>query len=146
MSLEAQAATTWTVCANGCDYSSIKAAIAASTTLDGDTLASAVGVYTEAGITVAKSLTLQGEDADTTMVQAAATRDTATDRVFTIPSGVTVTLRDLTVRYGHAAESDGGGLANNGTLTLTHSTVSNNTAGDHGGGLLNGGGSHIWAR
>jgi hypothetical protein len=41
-----QAATTWTVCASGCDYMSIKAAIAAPTTLDGDTLAIAAGIYT----------------------------------------------------------------------------------------------------
>jgi len=53
-----QATTTWTVCASGCDNSSIKAAIAASTTLDGDTLAIGAGTYTEAGIHVDKSLTL----------------------------------------------------------------------------------------
>jgi hypothetical protein len=35
-------------------------------------------------------------------VQAATTRDAATDRVFLIPSGVTVTLKDLTIRYGRA--------------------------------------------
>jgi hypothetical protein len=40
------------VCASGCQYTSIKAAIAAPTTLDGDTLAIAAGTYTEAGITV----------------------------------------------------------------------------------------------
>ena len=111
MSLGAQAATMWTVCASGCDYSSIKAAIAASTTLDGDTLAIAAGTYTEAGITVDKSLTLQGEDAATTIVQAAASRSAATDRVFTIPSGVTVTLQDLTIQYGKPVGS-GGGLLN----------------------------------
>jgi hypothetical protein len=42
-----QTATTWTVCASGCDYTSIKAAIAAPTTLNGDTLAIAAGVYTD---------------------------------------------------------------------------------------------------
>src|SRR5215211_5194295 len=75
VSLRAQAATTWTVCASGCDYMSIKSAIAAPTTLDGDTLAIGAGTYTEAGITVDKNLTLQGEAAATTIVQAAATRD-----------------------------------------------------------------------
>jgi hypothetical protein len=72
VSLGAQAGTTWTVCASGCDYSSIKAAIAAPTTLDGDTRAIAAGTYTEPGIVVNKSLTRQGEAADTTIVQAAA--------------------------------------------------------------------------
>src|SRR6266545_4840431 len=89
----AQAATTWTVCASGCDYASIKAAIAAPTTLDGDTLAIAAGTYTEAGITVDKSLTLRGERAATTIVQAAASRSEATDRVFTIARGVQAILR-----------------------------------------------------
>jgi hypothetical protein len=130
------AATTWTVCASGCDYSSIKAAIAAPTTLDGDTLAIAAGTYTEAGITVNKSLALQGEAAATTIVQAAVTRGTATDRVFTIASGVTATLQDLTIRYGRAIRGEGGGIRNDGTLTLTQSTIRGNTASD-GGGLIN---------
>jgi hypothetical protein len=134
----AQAVTTWTVCASGCDYASIKAAIAAPTTLDGDTLAIAAGTYTEAGIMVDKSLTLQGEDRATTIVQAAATRDAATDRVFTIASGVTVTLQELTIRYGHTAGL-GGGVHNAGTLTLSHSTVHSNKAHPDGGGVYNAG-------
>jgi hypothetical protein len=133
--LKVQATTTWTVCASGCDYSSIKAAIAAPTTLDGDTLAIAAGTYSEAGIAVNKSLTLQGEDVATTIVQAATSSGTAPDRVFTIPSGVHVNLRELTIRYGHVNNS-GGGLSNLGTLTLAHSTVSGNIAAE-GGGLSN---------
>jgi hypothetical protein len=138
------AATTWTVCASGCDYTSIKAAIDAPTTLDGDTLAVAAGTYTEPGIAVDKSLTLQGEAAATTIVQAAATRGTARDRVFTIPSGVTVPLQALTIRYGSVGGQDyppayGGGLYNSGnsTLTLTQTTVSDNFAFTAGGGLYN---------
>jgi hypothetical protein len=140
LSLRAQAATTWTVCASGCDYASIKSAIAAPTTLDGDTLVIAAGTYTEPGIVVNKSLTLQGERAATTIVQAAASKGTATDRVFTIASGITVTLRALTIRNGHADR--GGGLYNEGTLTLTHSTVRHNAA-RYGGGLYNGYGSRL---
>jgi hypothetical protein len=130
-----QAATTWTVCASGCDYRSIKAAIAAPTTLDGDTLAIAAGIYTEPSIIVDKSLTLQGEGAASTIVQAAATRGTATDRVFLIPRGVSVTLKDLMIRYGHSGA--GGGIKSHGTLTLTQSTVSSNTARYSGGGIRN---------
>src|SRR5262245_6850174 len=100
-SIRVHAATAWTVCASGCDYASIKAAIAAPTTVDGDTLAIAAGTYTEPGINVTKSLTLQGEEATSTIVQAAATQGAATDRVFAIPGGVTVILADLTIRYGH---------------------------------------------
>jgi hypothetical protein len=147
VSLGAQAATTWTVCASGCDYASIKSAIATPTTLDGDTLAIAAGTYTEAGITVNKSLTLQGEDAATTIVQAAASQSAATDRVFLIPSGIAVTLQNLTIRYGRTpagrngrtpADNFGGGLYNGGILTLIHSTVHATTA-IFGGGLYNGG-------
>ena len=154
------AATTWTVCASGCDYTSIKAAIAAPTTVDGDTLAIAAGTYTEPGIVVDKSLTLQGEAAATTIVQAAASPGQAPDRVFLIPSGVRVTLQALTIRYGHAfgggiysvgtlalidstvRGNSGSGVVNTlgGTLTLTHSTVSGNRASfslRYGGGLYN---------
>jgi len=137
VSLRVQAATTWTVCASGCDYSRIKAAIAASTTLDGDTLAIAAGTYTEAGITVDKSLTLQGERAATTIVQAAASRSEATARVFTITRGVTVILRALTIQHGNTV-GEGGGIHNSGKLTLNRSTVRDNTA-DSAGGIYNSG-------
>src|SRR5262245_42269087 len=102
------AATTWTVCASGCDYGSIKAAIAAPTTLAGDTLAIGVRTYTEPGIVVNKTLTLQEAGAASTNVQAAATQGAASTRVFTIPSGVTVSLQAMTVRYGHAFDVGGG--------------------------------------
>jgi hypothetical protein len=123
----AQTATTWTVCVSGCDYASIKSAIAAPTTLDGDTLAIAVGAYTKGDITVMKSLTLQGEDAATTLVQAAETPNTAPSRAFTIPRGVSVTLQALTIRYGKTASyKPGGGLSNDGTLTLIYSIIHGN--------------------
>jgi hypothetical protein len=131
----AQAATTWTVCASGCDYTSIKAAIAAPTTVNGDTLAIAAGTYTEAGIIVDKSLTLQGEKASTTIVQAAEAPNTATDRVFTITSGVAATLQALTIRHGRTT-GDGGGIWNSGTLTLTNMTIRGNRA-YSGGGIAN---------
>src|SRR5262245_52697940 len=137
-----RAATTWTVCADGCDYSRIKAAIAAPTTLDGDTLMIGTGVYTEAGIVVDKNLTLQGEKAVTTIVQAADTQGMASDRVFTIASGVSVNLQNLTIQYGRMT-GNGSGLYNAGTLTLTHCIVHGNKAigafAGNGGGLYNAG-------
>jgi hypothetical protein len=129
------AASTWTVCASGCDYSNIKAAIAASTTLDGDMLAIGAGTYTKAGTTVNKSLTLQGAGAASTIVQATATPGIAPDRVFHIIRGVTVTIQQLTIRHGSARS--GGGLWNQGTLTLTNSVVSSNSSSFEGGGLFN---------
>ena len=52
----------------------------------------------------------------------------------------TLTLTNSTVS-GNTAGDDGGGISNsnNGTVTLTNSTVSGNTAGDNGGGINNNG-------
>jgi hypothetical protein len=54
--------------------------------------------------------------------------------VFTIARGVTVTLQDLTIRYGKTA-SFGGGLYNdfNSMMTLTSSIVANNLGAGNGG-------------
>jgi hypothetical protein len=68
-------------------------------------------------------------------------------RVFSVPQGVTAELHGLSVRRGRASgevpeDRSGGGIANNGTLTLTNSTVSENSAtGDYatGGGIANSG-------
>jgi hypothetical protein len=68
-------------------------------------------------------------------------------RVFSVPQGVIAELRGLSVRRGTASgevaeDRSGGGIANDGTLTLTNSTVSDNSAtGDHatGGGIASSG-------
>ena len=96
----------------------------------GDTINVAAGTYTEAGIIVDKNLTISGQNAQTTVVQAAVTRGTATDRVFTINSGVNATIENLTIRYGNVAS--GGGVYAEGPLTLLNSIVTQN---DTGGGI-----------
>jgi hypothetical protein len=58
-----------------------------------------------------------------------------TSRVFEIAGGVTVNITGLTLENGSAAL--GGGIANAGTLTLTDSTVSDNTAQVDNGGIYN---------
>ncbi len=72
-----------------------------------------------------------------------------TSRVFEIDSGVTASLSGLTISGGSTSSGNGGGLENNGTVTLTNCTVSGNSAyyglvgnyGDYniatGGGVLN---------
>ena len=66
-------------------------------------------------------------------------------RVFTVSSGVTVSLSNLTIQHGNAATAAvaptiGGGIYNDtGTLTLTNSTLTANSA-VFGGGLYNNGG------
>jgi CSLREA domain-containing protein len=59
----------------------------------------------------------------------------AGDRAFNVSSGVTVGISHVTIRNGSTLY--GGGIENDGMLTLTDSTVSGNTADDDGGGIEN---------
>src|SRR5262249_53486662 len=60
-------------------------------------------------------------------------------RIILVLAGRIVTMSGLTITNGRApSPNSGGGIANNGTLTLTDCVVSNNT-GQDGGGLLNNG-------
>ena len=61
----------------------------------------------------------------------------STGTVVTVNSGATASLSDLKITHGLA--SDGGGINNSGTLSVTNSTLSNNRADNNGGGILNGG-------
>jgi CSLREA domain-containing protein len=58
-------------------------------------------------------------------------------RVFQVISGGNLTLDSLTVRHGNEMIFSGGGIYNNnGTLTVTNSTLSGNSA-NYGGGIYN---------
>src|SRR5262249_31149020 len=92
------------------------------------------GTITLAGAlpTITDPLTVTG------LGQAALTvKGTTGIRVFRIDAGVTATITDLTVTGGSVA-GPGGGILNNGTLTLQRVTVSGNAAtggGNNGGGV-----------
>ncbi len=58
------------------------------------------------------------------------------DRVLVINSGVTVRLSDLSLTGG-TTSTRGGGILNEGILSLFDSAVSGNTANDDGGGIVN---------
>jgi hypothetical protein len=66
--------------------------------------------------------------------------------VFVVSSAVTASISGLTIQHGKASvpypgddtRFDGGGIINDGTLTVTNSTLSDNTA-IEGGGIYNGG-------
>ncbi len=58
-------------------------------------------------------------------------------RVFYVPAGVEATLSHLTITGGTA--SRGGGLRNDGVLTIRSSTITGNEATQHGGGIYNDG-------
>jgi len=77
------------------------------------------GDATTTGYTISKNLTIQGQGADQTIIQAAATENTADRRIFTPSSGYTVTIQNLKMRYGYISNSSGGAaLRVEGTATL----------------------------
>src|SRR5437899_7629306 len=105
---------------------------------DGDTI-DATGVsgaitLTSGTLLVNKSMTINGAGADILAVDG-----NAAGRVFFITSGETVAISGFTVRNGHAGNA-GGGIdnENNATLSITNCTISGNVAGLGGGTFNNG--------
>jgi hypothetical protein len=127
--------------------------------VSGDIISVAAGTYNlplgeTFPLVINQNLTLTGEGAGSTILDATG----ANRRVITITAGVTATIWGVTITGGAVSctnsgsgscVAEGGGLHNDGTLTLTSSTVSGNTAsctssgsGDcvaEGGGFSNGG-------
>ena len=58
---------TVTVCATGCDFAAIQAAIDADATSAGDVIYVADSVHTEAGVIVSKDVTIRGQGAPGTI-------------------------------------------------------------------------------
>jgi hypothetical protein len=113
-------------------YRTIQAAI--NCAQQGDTLQITAGSYTET-ISLAKSLTLQGADDITTIVNGG-----GSGRVLTVDGAVSVAIDGLTFTNGSAP--DGAGiLTRASTLTIANSTISSNVAAQKGGGLLTQAGS-----
>src|SRR5712692_8996698 len=124
-------AATLTVCASGCNSTTIAGAIVAASA--GDTISILDAVRTEANITVNKNLTIQGQGAANTAVDG-----NAAGSVFIINNGVTATIQDMTIRNGSSITYGyGGGIYNLGTLTLSNSTLTGNAADAGGGGIFN---------
>lgn len=106
--------------------------------------AAETGDAVSTGYTIAKNLTIRGQAAASTIIQAAATENTADRRVFTVPAGVSLTLVDVTVRYGNlntAVNYDGGGgIKNSGTLYMDGCLITRNRthtgSNQFGGGIL----------
>jgi predicted outer membrane repeat protein len=81
---------------------------------------------------IAESVTITGPGANVLTVSG---NNAVT--VFTINSGVTVSLSGLTIANGIGTA--GGGINNSGTLTVSNCTFSGNTVSSWGGGINNGG-------
>ena len=143
--LSVAAAATWTVtktadtndgiCDNDC---SLREAIAAAASGDSIVFAASLsgGTITLGGtLTLSKNVTIDGS-----ALGAPITIDGANAyRVFYVNAGVTATLNSLTIAHGRS--DFGGGIYNQGTLTVMNSLFSDNSAlpGDNhwGGGIFN---------
>ncbi len=99
------------------------------------------------GYTVSKNLTITGQAADETIIQAASNATSGDRKVFTI-DGATVTVSDVTIRYGRNTTSysgiSGGGIyvKTGATLTaadcrITENYVTSTSWGGYGGGIQN---------
>lgn len=103
------------------------------------TNAGETGDVATTGYTLGKNLTIIGQSSNQTYLQAASASTTADRRVFTISSGVVVTMSEVNIRHGRITSTSyyGGGISNSGTLTITDSEINNNYAGGGGGGIDN---------
>ena len=133
-----------TVCASGCDFRSIQAAIDDELTVPESIITLGDEVHTEADIDVTKSVIIQGHGATSTVVQASAAPEESTGRVFLIAEGASVTIRKLTIRHGNpdlepsvfGIRRNGGAIANMGTLVVEDCIIRDNVA-NGGAGIMN---------
>lgn len=136
-------ATTLTVCSSGCDHTSIQDAHDAA--FADDVIEVRDATHTENNISLSKQLTIQGQAGTQVIIQAAASAGTDSGRIFTInaPSLLSITITNLTLRYGDAATAtdDNGGaiLLEDGTVTLRKVTIMDNEAYEGGGIAVTGG-------
>lgn len=127
-------AKTLTVCPDGCEFETIADALAAAG--DGDVIGIGEGVY-DGGIVVDKDVTLRGAGRDTTAI-----RGTSDASVVRVRSGANVTIEAVTIMGGggspiRSGVRGGGGILNEGGLSLRDSIVRDNTAsGGEGGGVF----------
>lgn len=110
----------------------------------GDLIELAPGAYPE-NVNVNQSVTIQGD-----LFTGSTVNGGNTASVFTIVASNTVTLNSLTITGGNAGNSssnEGGGIQNNGTLTVVQSSIIGNIASGGaeglGGGIFNAGGGAL---
>ena len=134
----AHAQNTYTVTnTNSSGTGSLAAAVAsvdADTGTPGDTIdfASRVtGTITPGTLTLSKNVTISGPGANLLTISGGGAK------IFYINSGVTASISGLTIANGNSV--NGGGIDNEGTLTVSNSTFAGNSAGYIGGGIFNDG-------
>jgi len=126
------------VCDSGSGDCTLRAAIEEANALAGtDTITLLANTYTltlGTELTISTDLILNGAGSGDTIIQAATSSADATSRVFNITGG-TVAISGVTIQNGKPSDA-GGGILNSGSLTLTNTTVTDNT-GSSGGGIYN---------
>ena len=97
------------------------------------TVTIADGTYSGTGntnLTITKNMNITGQSQQGTIING-----TDTNWIFNIQSGITVTITNLTIT--NSTSDDGGAIYNYGTLTITNSTLTGNTAKNLGGAIFN---------
>ena len=145
--LSSASAATLTVGAGGAapNYLTISNAVAAAS--DGDVIQIVTNVQTECGIVITKSLTIQGQGMNNTILQGAASRSNATSRIFRLNNAAkTLNIQNMTLQYGYIAAGSGYGggaiLNSAGTVTVQNCVFTMNDAfAQNGSGYYVGGGA-----
>lgn len=127
-------AATLDVCPSGCSYSLIQNAL--DDAASGDIISVGPGTYSE-NLSISTSVSIVGSSQASTAIDGG-----AAGRVIAVASGVDVTITDVTITNGLVTFSglpspNGGGIFNEGSLTLERVEVVSNTAADGGGGIYN---------
>jgi predicted outer membrane repeat protein len=119
-----------TVCPSGCAFTTIAAALNAAD--DGDTVQVGAGTYA-GSLDIAKDVKLQGAGSDKTTILGNGNRST-----IHVLGGADVTILNVAIT-GDAGNrpAGGGGIFNEGALTLVDSDVHDNAVSGRGGGILN---------
>lgn len=134
-SAAAARASTLTVCASGCDHTTIAAALEAS--VDGDTVLVGNGTYTGT-LVLDRAVRLRGVDSASTIIDGE-----RAGAVIWVTSGTVATVSDLTITGGQ--RDAGSGILNQGALSLRDVTIRGNSAPpageSFGGAVYNYGGS-----
>ena len=87
-------------------------------------------ILTSRQLTINKDLTITGPGVASLTISG-----NNAERVFFILGG-NVAISGVTIRHGHSY-GDGGGIYNQGTLTITNSIIGDNSADGAGGGIYN---------
>lgn len=118
-----------TVGEEGCDFSTVKEALAA--VREGRNVVWIMDeIHTESQIQVGVDVTIRGFGPERTIIQAANDLESSAGRVFQILEGASVRLEGLTIRHGRVEDvpRGGGGVQNYGNLFIERCVIRDNVA------------------